>query len=86
MNRDEVLKAAAKAVGVDRQESYGLADENLSRIARLWSAVFAREFTSSDVALAVALVAVSRLAHEPGHEDSWVDLAGSASLGAEVAT
>ena len=39
----------------------------------------------SDVAIIMALVKIARLAASPGHEDSWIDLAGYAALGAEIA-
>ena len=40
---------------------------------------------ASQVALCLAQLKIARLIQSPEHPDSWVDLAGCAALGAEVA-
>lgn len=42
-----------------------------------------RGFTPTDVALMLAMVKMARLANDPSHKDSWIDIAGYAACGAE---
>ena len=83
--RREVLAQADHLISETRAEEYGDAGDVFTRIADLWSAVFAEEFTAADVAVAMILVKLARVADNPRHFDSWVDIAGYAALGAEVA-
>ncbi len=99
MNREQCLKAAIDAVN-DRPNAYGPPEDNFSRVARLWNAhlqnggahvadIYTGEplpFEPVDVAIFLALVKIARLVESPNHADSWVDLAGYAACGAEVAT
>lgn len=82
--REDLLDEARSVVCGDRQRDYGDARDNFKRIAALWGAVLDLDISPADVALCLALLKVSRLAHQGGHWDSWVDLAGYAALGAEV--
>lgn len=59
-----------------RQQDYGDAVVNHTRIARLWSAYLGHNITPGQVALCMLLVKVSRLANTPGHPDSIVDAHG----------
>lgn len=83
--RREVLAQADHLTGDTRAEEYGDAAEGFTRIAELWSDLFHYPFSPEDVALAMILVKAARLKHHSGHFDSWVDIAGYAALGAEVA-
>ena len=80
---------AKEAINGPREESYGDALISFDRTAGLMSAAgFRRDgekILPSDVAIIMALVKIARLAASPGHEDSWIDLAGYAALGAEIA-
>lgn len=88
--RQQTLDAAKQAVA-DRGLNYGTPEDNFQRIADLWTAFNNRQngveiqFDPSDVAIMLALVKIARLANTPAHVDSWVDLAGYAACGAEVA-
>lgn len=86
MDRKELLQQALSAVA-ERPTAYGSPENNFSRIASLWSSYRGEghNFTTADVAAMMALVKVARLAQSPAHLDSWVDLAGYAACGAEVA-
>lgn len=87
MTREQLLEQAKALVTGERADTYGSVEDNFARIATLWSAYRGErndEFTSSDVALMMALVKVARLANNPMHEDSWVDLAGYAACGVEI--
>ncbi|NAZ37131.1 DUF6378 domain-containing protein [Rubellimicrobium sp. CFH 75288] len=85
MIREDVLREAAAAITGDRQRDYGPARESFERTAALWSAALGRRVAPEQVALMLALLKVARLCTSPDHRDSWVDLAGYAALGAEVA-
>lgn len=87
--RNRVLNAAKEIINGDRAEAYGDAHTNFTAIAHLWTTYISRrgmvgEFRAEDVALMMTLVKIARLAGQPTHWDSWLDIAGYAALGAEV--
>lgn len=86
MKREEILDEAKRLVCGDREETHGSPAENFARIAKLWSAYKGVEFTPEDVAAMSILTKVSRLASNPRHLDSWVDVAGYSANGGEVAS
>lgn len=90
MNRKQTLDAAATCVLQDRASAYGVLEDNFRTIADLWSVYWQRRgltnFEANDVAAMLALLKLARLAANPAHADSWVDLAGYAACGAECAT
>ena len=51
----------------------------------MWSVILNYEVSLQDVYLCMIAVKMSRLIHDSEHEDSWVDIAGYAALGGEVA-
>lgn len=88
MDRCAVLDAAGEAVGEGpdgRGRAYGPVDAGLGRIAALWSADLGIALDAADVARLMALLKLARVAVRPGHADSWIDVAGYAALGAELA-
>lgn len=85
MTREEVLSRAI-AVGVDREKIYGPAADNAATTAAYWSVLFGVKVEPWQVAAALVLLKLSRLHADPAHEDSWVDIAGYAAYGGEVAT
>lgn len=86
MRRETVLDVAHDAICETRDDEYGDARECFSRIGRLWTAAFDREFSPTDVALAMDLVKTARILYNEGHLDSWIDKVGYSALGAEIAT
>ena len=42
-------------------------------------------FSAYDVAVMMALLKIARISENPQHMDSWVDLAGYAACGGEIA-
>lgn len=85
MNRAEILAAAADCVTRDRAATHGQAEDNLGRIAALWSVDLGVPIGAADVARLMVLMKVARARGNPGHLDSWVDIAGYAAIGGEVA-
>lgn len=92
MTKHRLLDLAKEATA-DRGLNYGKPEDNFARIAEHWNAHLAniglldvkRRLTPTDVALMCALLKVARLEHQPAHQDSWIDLAGYAACGAEIA-
>lgn len=84
--RTKILTTADQAISVDRDEVYGPVRGNFERIANAWRALGFADVTPEEVALMMIIVKASRLTNTLSHEDSWVDLAGYAALGGEIAT
>lgn len=98
-DRAAILATAEELVNGERARTYGDAKASFQRVADLWNAMGfrtaharaeghepMRKLEAADVALALAQLKVSRIISSPDHEDSWVDLAGYAALGGEIAT
>lgn len=96
--RADILATAEELVNGERAQSYGPPEENFGRIAQLWNAMgFAvradgpgediryRDVDATDVAMAQIQIKMARLVTSPAHEDNWVDIAGYAGLGGEIA-
>ena len=81
-----MLAEARAAVNGARNESYDEPENNFLRISLLWTAYLGFEVSASDVAVMNVLQKVGRLMYSPTHWDSWVDIAGYAACGADVAT
>lgn len=85
MNRTELLNKALEIVNGARQENYGSPEQNFARIAAFWTLYLQRHITPADVAIMMVLMKTARLQNNVKHEDSWVDIAGYAANGVEVA-
>ena len=86
MNRTEILDTAKQAVNVDRAATHGDAERNFELIATYWSAHLDWRVTPVDVAVMMSLLKLARIKSNPQHPDSFVDLAGYAACGGEIAT
>ena len=83
--RVEALREAARIIAGDRDVQYGGPEENLTRIAKIWSVLFEREITAEEVAMAMVGVKLARFVSKSGFQpDTWVDIAGYAGCGYEV--
>ena len=96
MNRANCLKKADECVNGKREQDYGSPENNFSAIGLFWS-VYMRNahpelnmainhITAIDVAMMMALLKVARISTGTATEDSFVDLAGYAACGCEIAT
>lgn len=84
MTRRECLETAEHMVNGDREHDYGTPEDNFKTIAGLWSVYLGKEISSLDVAMLMALMKIARI--KAGTKpDSFVDLAGYAACGAEIA-
>ena len=77
------LKHVAQIVA-ERGTQYGDAAGNMAAIAARWSATLGREITPAQVVLCLLDLKLARLAHDPTHEDSAVDVCGYAALLREI--
>jgi len=73
------LKHVANVIA-ERSAQYGDASSNMAAIAARWSVTLGQEVTATQVVLCLLDLKLARLAHDPGHEDSVVDVCGYAAL------
>ena len=74
-----VLEQAARVIG-DRGKTYGDAGLLFDQIAKRWSVTLGIEVTAAQVGICMIDVKLARLAQNPTHLDSIVDVAGYAAL------
>lgn len=94
MTREECLDAAKKCVCTDRNNQYGEPEQNFAVIAQLWQAYLQAtlksdevEILPGDVAMMMVLFKAARVATSyQAKADSFVDMAGYAACGCELAT
>jgi len=80
-----ILKEANTIIYGDREKTYGHPAKNLRTIARMWNAYLDAktdkgELNAKDVASMMVLLKTARLANDPSHRDSLVDICGYAAL------
>lgn len=83
--REALLIDARNTIGGDRERDYGAVLPGFERIAAMWSAILGVTVTAEQYAMCQVATKLGRLAETPNHRDSWLDVAGYAALGAEVA-
>lgn len=83
--RKTVLKQAECCVCGQREEDYGSPEDSFKAIGQLWTIYTGHLITAKDVAMMMALLKIARIMGGKGTMDSYVDLAGYAACGAEVA-
>jgi hypothetical protein len=83
MNGPELLEHAAGVVSRRRRE-YGEPVELFDHIARRWSLTLGTKVSPAQVALCLIDLKLARLARDPKHLDSQVDVAGYAAVLREV--
>ena len=73
------LKHVANVIA-ERSALYGDAGTTMAAIATRWSVTLGREVTAAQVVLCLLDLKLARLARDPIHEDSAVDVCGYAAL------
>ena len=86
MTRSEILAAAAYAVTQDRNATHGEPEDSFGLIAAYWTAHLDQYISRADVAVMMNLLKLARIKTSPEHADHWIDIAGYAACGGEVAT
>lgn len=83
-----VIDTAKEIIYGDREKTYGHPSKNLENIADMWT-IYLRgrglvspdeSLTATDVCNLMILLKVARLANQPDHVDSIVDIVGYAAL------
>ena len=90
MDKKSVLQEAQEIIYGDREKTYGKPSKNLETIAKMWTAYLKSasfvidgkvdELNAKDVAVMMVLLKAARLANDPDHRDSVVDICGYAAL------
>jgi len=90
--RTAVLEKANEYVSIDRQSDHGNPENTFAIHAELWSAYLNAlqgstciKLRSEDVAAMMVLFKVGRVSQNIRHADTWIDIAGYAACGAELA-
>jgi hypothetical protein len=83
MTGEDLLTRAA-AIMRDRRGAYGDPADQFERVAVRWSQVLGARVTAAQVGLCLLDLKLARLAHDPEHLDSLVDIAGYAACIREV--
>ena len=85
MTRVEILEEACKCICGKREQDYGSPEDNFQLISDLWTAYLKTPVKSKDVAMMMVLLKVARI-KAGSSEDSFIDLAGYAACGGEIAS
>ena len=83
--RQGILDTARSHVSHDRESTSESPEDSFGIIAEYWEAHLGHPVKATDVAIMMALLKVARLRTTPTSLDSWVDLAGYAACGGEIA-
>lgn len=90
MTRQEILESAIKCVCGERDRQYGSPEDSFRRISEYWNVHLACKLevpiSPVDVAVMMSLLKVARIDGGRMTDDSWVDLAGYAACGGELAS
>lgn len=87
--REHLLKQAIAITTGDRNAAYGSPEDNFANIAAYWNSYLTQAhkasivLTPQDVAHLMILMKMARLATNPAHYDSLLDIAGYAACAAD---
>ena len=68
-----------------RNQNYGTPYANHVATAQLWSVLLGKDIGPEQVVMCMVAVKLSRLIHEPTHDDSWADIIGYGGIGRGIA-
>ena len=83
MSGEAMLKHAANVVA-DRSGAYGAPSTSMDLLARRWSITLGCNVTPAQAVMCLIDLKLTRLAHNPKHQDSILDIAGYAAVLHEV--
>ena len=83
MTGEQMLQHAA-GILAQRRAAYGEAAKSMTAIAARWSITLGQTVTPAQVVLCMIDLKLTRLAHDPKHRDSALDVLGYAALLPEV--
>ena len=76
----EMFLKHVRNVIAERSTQYGDAACSMAAIAARWSGTLGHQITPAQVVLCLLDLKLARLAHDPTHEDTAVDVCGYAAL------
>lgn len=83
MTGEQMLQHAAALVA-NRREAYGDPAVSMADLAKRWSITLGHPVAPAQVVLCLIDLKITRLAHDPEHQDSIRDIAGYAAVLQEV--
>ncbi|MDN2584360.1 DUF6378 domain-containing protein [Aquibium sp. ELW1220] len=83
MNGETMLRNAASVVA-GRRRTYGDPATSMASVAARWSITLGTPVSAAQVVLCLIDLKLARLAHDPAHQDSILDVAGYAAVLREV--
>ena len=86
MNRTHILETANEYVTKDRASTHGDAEDSFSKLAALWGARLGVHLRPDQVAIMMLDLKTVRAWDNPKHQDNWIDMAGYAACGGEIAS
>jgi hypothetical protein len=85
MDRATILSEASQAVTTDRAATHGAVEDNFSTLAAIWSVRLGVQVSAVQVAIMMVDLKTVRAWGNPSHHDNWIDVAGYAACGGEIA-
>lgn len=90
MDRGTILQTASDIVTKDREQAYGSPEDNFGIIADFWNTYLdskgSPQIDAHDVAVMMCLLKIARMTTGQHKPDNYIDLAGYAACGGEIAT
>lgn len=90
MTRTESIKKLEQIICADRESEYGTPEDNFGLIARYWTEYLKtrqdNKIRPEDVTIMMCLLKIARVQTGAFKKDSYLDLAGYALCGLEVAS
>lgn len=86
MNRTHILETANEYVARDRAATHGDAEDSFGKLAAIWGARLGVHIRPDQVAIMMLDLKTVRAWDNPKHQDNWIDMAGYAACGGEIAT
>lgn len=86
MEAHELFSEAQKLLKQDRQDTYGDASVNYTRIGLIWSALTGLPIEGKDVALMMAALKIYRASINPEHKDSFIDAVAYIAIAAQASS
>jgi len=83
--RKKILDAASVRVCGERNKNYGEPENNFGLIAKLWSDYKGVKISPVDVCMMMILLKIARIRTGKDTRDSFIDLAGYAACGGDIA-
>ena len=82
----DIYDQARHLTSTERQAQYGAPEDNLGRIAALWSAYLGKDLSAHDVAIMMARVKIGRIGSGVTVRDNSVDAVAYIGLADQLAT